>query len=248
MKNISLGLVILPLLIISCTTERIDNDDSIGTLDSKVSAKKSEKSAGVGQNLIPENPANVYDYAGKLHNELLDVYLAGNYQYSTILQISEQVQAIAAVNEDVALLSSATSVSASLEERQEIIDNPASKLDNLLANSSMTDAAKISLYSFMNATLLWENEDYEIIYQSIISYESAVMDSTEFNDEDKRVILTTSSIARYSIYYEKKRKDEDWDSNVGNRVGAVSGALDNSFIAIIRSLITEIVINNLVTD
>lgn len=248
MKNISLGLVILPLLIISCTTERIDNDDSIGTLDSKVSAKKSEKSAGVGQNLIPENPANVYDYAGKLHNELLDVYLAGNYQYSTILQISEQVQAIAAENEDVVLLNSATSILANLEEIQEIIDNPEGKLDNLLANSSMTDAAKISLYSFMNATLLWENEDYEIIYQSIISYESAVMDSTEFNDEDKRVILTTSSIARYSIYYEKKRKDEDWDSNVGNRVGAVSGALDNSFIAIIRSLITEIVINNLVTD
>ena len=248
MKNISLGLVILPLLIISCTTERIDNDESIGTLDSKVSAKKSEKSAGVGQNLIPENPANVYDYAGKLHNELLDVYLAGNYQYSTILQISEQVQAIAAENEDVALLNSATSILANLEEIQEIIDNPEGKLDNLLANSSMTDAAKISLYSFMNATLLWENEDYEIIYQSIISYESAVMDSTEFNDEDKRVILTTSSIARYSIYYEKKRKDEDWDSNVGNRVGAVSGALDNSFIAIIRSLITEIVINNLVTD
>lgn len=257
MKNISLGLVILPLLIISCTIERIDNDDSIGTLDSKVSAKKSEKSAGVGQNLIPENPANVYDYAGKLHNELLDVYLAGNYQYSTILQISEQVQAIAAVNEDVALLNSATNVSAlnsaasipaNLEEIQGIIDNPAGKLDNLLVNSSMTDAAKISLYSFMNATVLWENEDYEIIYQSIISYESAVMDNTEFSDEDKRVILTTSSIARYSIYYEKKRKDEDWDSNVGNRVGAVSGALDNSFVAIIRSLIAGIMINNLVAD
>ena len=246
MKNISLGLVILPLLIISCTTDTLDTAD---TLDSKISSKKSEKAARLVQNLTPENPANVYDYAGKLHNDILEAYLAGNYQYSTIVQISEQVQAIAAANSDVALLNLERNLPDNLEEIQEIINNPDAKLDEAITNSSMTSAAKISLSSFMNAALLWGNEEYGAIYQSIISYESAVMTNTNFSDEDKRIILTTSSIARYSIYYDKKPPyDEDWETSVGNRVGAVSGAVDNSLTAISRSLITGIMLSNLVTD
>ena len=74
MKNISLGLVILPLLIVSCTTDSIDNTESI---NGKVSSKKSEKSARLVLNLTPENPANIYDLAGNLHNDILDIYLAG---------------------------------------------------------------------------------------------------------------------------------------------------------------------------
>lgn len=246
MKNISLGLVILPLLIISCTTDAIDTAD---TIDSKISGKKSEKGAPLIQSLSPENAENVYDYAGKLHNDLLETYLAGNYQYSTNTQISEQLEAIVAMNSDVALLNLETSVAVNLEEIQAIVNNPEAKLDDAIANSSMTTAAKISLSSFMSAALLWKNEEYAAIYQSIISYESAVISNTEFSVEDKRIILTTSSIARYSIYYDKKPpNDEDWETSVGNRVGAVSGAVDNSLTAISRSLKVRIMISNLVAD
>ena len=246
MKNISLGLVILSLLIISCTT---DTSGTADTINSKVSGKKSEKGARLLQSLIPENPANVYDYVGKLHNDLLEAYLAGNYQYSSIAQISEQVNAIAIANSDAALLNLEPNLSDNLEEIQEIIDNPEAKLDEAITNSSMTNAAKTSLSSFMNATLLWKNEEYGAIYQFIISYESAVMTNTNFSDEDKRIILTTSSIARYSLYYDKQPPhDEDWDTSVGNRVGGVSGAIDNSFTAVCRSLITGIMINNVVAD
>ena len=246
MKNISLGLVILPLLIISCTTDTIDNAE---TGISKVSGNKSEKGARLMQTLTPENPENVYDYVGKLHNDLLETYLAGNYQYSTISQISEQIETISTANSDLMLLNLERGVPVNLEEIQEIVNNPEAKLDEVIANSSMTTAAKISLSSFMNAALLWKNEEYGAIYQSIISYESAVMTNTEFSGEDKRIILTTSSIARYSLYYDKKPPyDEDWGTSVGNRVGGVSGAIDNSLTAISRSLITGIMISNLVTD
>jgi hypothetical protein len=246
MKNISLVLVILPLLIISCTTDTID---TAGTVVSKVSGKKSEKGARLMQALTPENPANVYDYVGKLHNDLLETYLAGNYQYSTISQISQQIEAIATASSNLTLLNLERSVPVNLEEIQDIVNNPEAKLDEAIANSSMTSGAKISLSSFMNAALLWKSEEYGAIYESIISYESAVMTNTNFSDEDKRIILTTSSIARYSIYYDKQPpKDEDWETSVGNRVGGVSGAIDNSFSAISRSLITGIMINNVVAD
>lgn len=243
MKNISLGLVILSLLIVSCTTDFIDNTESI---NGKVSSKKSEKSARIVQNLTPENPANIYDLAGKLHNDILDIYLAGNYQYNTIAQISQQVEAIAAENNDLMLLNLETNLPINLEIIQEIVNNPQAKLDEAIANSTMTNLAKGSLSSFMNDVLLWENDEYGAIYQSIISYESSVITNPQFNNEDKRIILTTSSIVRYSLYYAKGRKDEDWDSSVGNRVGGLSGAINNSSIAITRSLVTGIMINNLV--
>jgi hypothetical protein len=245
MKNISLGLVILPLLIVSCTTDSIENTDSI---DNKVIDKKSEKYARLVQILTPENPENVYDLAGKLHNDILDIYLAGNYQHNAIVEISQEVEAIAAVNNDLMLLNLETNLPIDLNEIQEIINNPQAQLDEAIANSSMTDKAKGSLSNFMTSLLSWENDEYAEIHQSIILYESSVMTNPQFSSEDKRIILTTSSIARYSLYYARERTDKDWEASVGNRAGAFSGAINNSYTAVSRSLVTGIMIHNLVAD
>jgi 23S rRNA maturation-related 3'-5' exoribonuclease YhaM len=241
MKNISLRLIILPLLIISCNTDTIDNIESI---DSKISNKNTEKTARLMQNMTPENPANIYDFAGKLHNDILDAYLSGNYQYNTIGQISQQIETIAAQNNDLMLLTSGTNLSPNLIVIQEIINNPQSKLDQTILNSTMTIAAKDNLSNFMNDILLWENDSYEEIYQYIISFESAVIANQAFNSEDKRIILTTSSIARHSTYYALERKDKDWDTSTGHRVAGLSGAIDDPCTAIKRSLVTGIMIYN----
>jgi hypothetical protein len=244
MKNISFPLVILQLLTISCTPDTIDN---IERIDSTVSMKKLEKSTHVVQNPIPENPANIYDFAGKLHNDILDVYLAGNYQHTTIAQISQQIEAIAAANTELMLLDTGTNPPLNLNIIQEIVNNPQLQLDQSITNSSMTSAAKGSLSSFMNDVVLWENHPYEEIYQNVISYESSVIANSGFSNEDKRIILTTSSIVRYSIYYNLIRKDKDWPPSAGHRVGGVSGSIENSTTAIKRSLITGIMIRTLVT-
>lgn len=241
MKNISLRLIILPLLIISCNTDTIDNIESI---DSEISNKNTEKTARLMQNMTPENPANIYDFAGKLHNDILDAYLSGNYQYNTIGQISQQIETIAAQNNDLMLLTSGTNLSPNLILIQEIINNPQSKLDQTILNSTMTIVAKDNLSNFMNDILLWENDSYEEIYQYIISFESAVISNQAFNSEDKRIILTTSSIARYSTYYDMERKDKDWDTSTGHRVAGLSGAIDDPCTAIKRSLVTGIMIYN----
>ena len=43
------------------------------------------------------------------------------------------------------------------------------------------------------------------------------------SSEDKRIILTTTSIIRYSAY-KKKRKDKDWETSVTSIAAAVSGS------------------------
>jgi hypothetical protein len=245
MKKFSKSLVVLTLLITSCTTDTIETVEST---DSNVSINKTKRTARLESNLTPENPANVYDSAGKLHNDILDIYLAGNYQYTTIAEINQQIEAITAANSNLILLNSQTNQPANLVEMQEIIDSPQAKLDEVISNSTMTNAAKISLSNFMNDVLLWKNNPYEDTYQLIVSYESSVIANTQFTCEDKRIILTTSSITRYSIYYEEERKDKDWGASVGNRVGGISGAIDNSSTAVNSSLVIGIMINNLGTN
>ncbi|WP_374173169.1 hypothetical protein [Flavobacterium tructae] len=245
MKNILLRLVVLSLLIVSCTTDSIDTFDSI---DSKINDKKSIKTVRLTRETSPENPANSYDVAGKIHNDILDIYLGGNYQYNTITQISQQIETIAANNSDFILLNPGVNLLSNLDVIQEIIDNPQTKLNQAIGNSIMTNLAKESLSNFMGDVLLRKNDPYTGIYQFIVSYESFAMNNPEFNNEDKRIILTTSSIVRYSLYYASGRKDEDWGSGVGHRVGALTGAIDNSTTAIVRALVTGIMINNLVTE
>jgi hypothetical protein len=245
MKNISFSLVILSLLIVSCTTDSIDIVESI---NNKVNNTESEKTARLVQDLTPENPANIYDFAGKLHNDILDVYLAGNYHHTTLAQISQQIESVAAANNNLLLLDTGINLSVDLNIIQEIINNPQVKLDQAIVNSTMTSAAKDSLSSFMSNVILWNNQSYEEIYESIISYESDVISNPTFNNEDKRIILTTSSIIRYSIYYEIVEKDKDWDTSTGHRVAGLIGAIDNSSLAIKRSLVTGIMIHNLILE
>lgn len=96
----------------------------------------------------------------------------------------------------------------------------------------------------MSSLKLLENDEYERIYQFIIFYESTVIASDQFTSEDKRIILITSSISRFSLYYGRKRKDKDWDSSVGNRAGAFSGAVSNSLTAVTNALVAGIMSNN----
>lgn len=210
--------------------------------------KKSENSARLVQDPTPENPENIYDLAGKLHNDILNVYFAGNYQHTTIAQISQQIETIAAANNDFILLDIEANLPINLEIIQEIINDPQVKLDQAIVNSTMTNPAKDNLSDFMSNVVLWQNQSYQEIYQSIISYESSVIANVTFSNEDKRIILTTSSIVRYSFYYDMVDKDKDWDTSIGHRVGGLSGSIDNLSVAIKRSLVTGIMIHTLVIN
>lgn len=245
MKNFLLGLVILNLLMVSCTADPIVTTENI---DNTIKVEKSNQQARLVLSPTPENPANIYDFAGKTHNEILEAYLTGNYQHYTIAEISQQIEQIAAQDSTLTSLNLGASQPSNAVLVQEIINNPQTKLDQIIANSAMTFAAKNSLFSFMNDMLLWENHSYQEIYESIIAYESTVIANPEFTSEDKRIILTTSSIIRYSTYYDLERKDKDWDNSTGHRVGAICGALDNSTAAIFRSLVTGIMICNLAVE
>lgn len=243
MKNHLLFAVVLTSLIVSCTSENFDNTAVLESGNTKAKSKSTSKSI---QTLSPENPDNIYDIAGKIHNDILDVFLSRNYTFNTITQISQKVDSISALNND--FLNIGSNLPINFQEIQEVIADPQIKLDQVFANSSMTNAAKICLSNFMQSLLLFETNEYSEIHQSIVLFEASVMLNTAFSIEDRRIILTTSSIARHSLYYAKERKDKDWETSVGNRVGAVIGAVTNSATAVKKSIVTGLLIQNVHTD
>ncbi|MEL1254068.1 hypothetical protein AAEO57_09800 [Flavobacterium sp. DGU38] len=243
MKNLLSLLVIIASLQVSCTDENIKNTE---ILDSANNEKKFAKSSAVFQEISPENPANIYDIAGKIHNDILDVYLTGNYPCNTIAQISHKVDSISVWNSDFVNLE--TSIPINFQEIQKIINDPQLEIEQAIINSQMTNSGQICLSNFMSSILLWESNEYSLIHQCIISFETTVINNNQFSQEDKRIILTTSSIARHSLYYQKERKDKDWETSIGNRAGAVQGAIDNSSTAVNKSIVTGLAIQNLQTE
>lgn len=238
MKNLLSTAVIITTLLASCSSEDIENTKNLDNSTAK------EESTKAGKMLrSPQNTANLYDMAGKIHNDILEVYLGANPALSTIAEISQRVDSISALNND--LLNLETSSPIIYGEIQQIIDNAQIELEQAIANSPLTPTAKDYLSIFMASMLLWEPNEYSVIHQLIVSFEAFVLSNTQFSMEEKRIILTTCSITRYSVYFAKERKDKDWETSVGNRAGALQGAVANSSAAIKRAVVAGIMIQNL---
>ena len=196
----------------------------------------------------PKNNTNPYDTIGRIQNQVLDIYLSANHNHSTIEQINGEIELITNNYGNTSIGNSTQAPFSIGLQINNIVNAPQSSLNTIIANSHLTNQAKTNLSGFINSLLFLKNEEYEDIYEFIITYESSIVGNMVFNNEDKRIILTISSLARYSFYYEKKRKDKDWETSVGNIVASVSGALENSLTAVSMALVTGISQNTIVTE
>lgn len=234
MKKIALLFIALSSVLISCNSEEI--------------IKETHASTGVNStfnNPIPTNPANPFDAAGKAHTDILDAYLlSDNVNDTTITKISQRVNEIALTNMDLMTLNTGyTTTMINPEDIQKILKDPVVELNTVITKSALSPEAKTSLLNFTDSLRLLEDEHYEVIYQFIISYETSVLNDTEFSIFDKRVLLLTSSIARHSSFYFRKRTDKDWSKSTGNLVGVVKGAIESPYTAVTSSLVSSIAQN-----
>ena len=56
------------------------------------------------------------------------------------------------------------------------------------------------------------DDTYQEIYALLVSYEQGIQGNSALSSSDKQILLTTSSVVRYST--ERKRKDKDWETSV----------------------------------
>jgi hypothetical protein len=237
MKNLKVCLAILPLFTIACSEEY--TSEIIETAHITGSAKKSE--------IGPDNTANPFDNAGSIHNKILEILDETNFNSQSIEDIAILIDSVSAVYPpELVLLSSNPTLSTKLSEITWII-NHNDAINDVLTESTLGESAKTSLLTFVNSLVLSTNNSYEDIHSMIVSYETGILTNTEFASNDKRIILTTTSVARYSIYTDK-RKDKDWETGVSKIAATVSGAEVDLVLGLKMALIIELYQNNNVTQ
>jgi hypothetical protein len=236
MKNLKAWLVILPLFTIACSDEYTGETTEIAHITESV------KKSGIG----PGNSANPFDIAGSMYNEILDIISETDFNSQSIEQIAILVDSVSAAHPEKMPISSDSTLSGRLSKITWIVNND-NAIDDVLTGCTMGVSAKANFITFVNTLLLAASDPYEDIHLFIVSYEADVLANTEFSDEDKRIILTATSVARYSAY-EKKRKDKDWETNVTNIAATVCGAEQNLVMGIKMAVIIEIYKSNSLTQ
>ena len=219
MKNLKVWLLVLPLITIACS-----DDYTAEPNESSYKSKSTKKSLVV---ISPANASNPYDSAGILHNEILDILDETASSSQSVEQITALIDSVSAAHPEL-MLSDNSSLSSSVSEINWLISSNSS-LSTILAESSLSPPARISFLAFLSSLILAATSSYEDIHMIIVSYEAIVTGNGILSTADKQIILTSTSVARYSVS-RKKRKDEDWDTSVTNIMAASMGAQQNSVL------------------
>ncbi len=218
---------ILPILLISCNSDE-SVEDYKSSIENNILGKP-----GI---FSPSNSLNPYDSVGNLHNEIVDIYLSANHTHTSVEDINDEIQTLimasTTVSDSSSLILPGTDVIA------DILSSPYTSLMDIIDNSDFTSYAKIQFADFVDSLMMMSEEEYEDLYEFITLYESSVLIDIALNSNDKRIILTVTSLVRHSFYYSKKRKDKDWETSVGNIAAGTGGALEDSIAALRMALVT----------
>ena len=237
MKNLKVWAVVLPLFIAACSNEHTGEAPETAHIDAIT------KKSGI----TPHNTANPYDTAGTMHNEILENLENMNFNSSSIEHIANTIDSVSISYPGITSLPSGNPVvSTRLTEITAIVNNT-DALNDALSTSTLGVSARNSLSTFINSLLLHSNQPYEDIYSAVVSYEASILASALMNTEDKRIILTTTSIIRYSAY-KKKRKDKDWETSVTSIAAAVSGSDECLVLALKMAATVGLCKNNNITQ
>lgn len=239
MKKICSCLMILPFFI-SC-----DNDEkSVVNNDVKNASVLANRPGGI----TPGNADNIYDFSGELYNELVDSYGPRSSWPSTLTGTISHVETLANANTGIAVLKTADYAPITTVRAQYLLTNGTTCLDEVITASGLASRPAKDFKAFINLLLpLCSGEaNYLSIYDFITEYESEIIDDGSITEHDRKLILVTTSIVRYSAFYRRKPKkntDIDWEFMVTHIIATIEGASDGSAEAITTSVSVSIAEN-----
>jgi len=222
------------------------NNDSDLKLTTKSTSLLAKDSGNEGVPDVRANANNPYDYAGRLHNELADSYFASGNLPVTLAGIITRVETLANSNAAFFAIEGNLYQPLSAVRLQYILDNPYVSRTDVIANSALSVKAKSSISTFIDQVLplCSSNAGYNVIYDFVVAYESTLLSDPMLTSYDKKVLLTTTSIVRYSAHKRKRPKkntDLDWELNVTHLVGSLDGSATGTSEAIVEALSLGIV-------
>lgn len=237
MKNIYSCLIILTFFA-SCADNENTAQEITTTLNNKV-----------GDDILPMYNANQYDNAGRIYDEIFDAYYDGTSRSTDVQSVIAEVESIANANISFENINDLGYEPLNAERVQYLSDRNISDIAGIIGASDLSATAKTSFSNFLLSFVVLYASDIDAVkmYEAVVKYENTVIASNLFTENDKRVILTTTSIVRYTSYRAKKKPkkntDPDWLISVGHAFGSEEGAEENSAKAIVTGLVTGIVSN-----
>lgn len=216
MKKLKLWLVILPVFTIGCSDEY--TNQKIETSQATRSFKTSD--------LTTQKSVDPFDRAGEIYNNILDTLDRSSFNPHSIAEVVRLVDSVSKQYSELDLLSTETILSKRLSEIKWILNHKDASNDavinKMLTRATIREDARKSFSLFVKSLMPRADDPYENVRLMILSYEKYVMDNTEFNSDEKRILLTTTSVVGYSV--DRKRKDKDWETSITKIAATVSGA------------------------
>lgn len=199
--------------------------------------------------LYPENSANAYDAAGQLMYDICHNYLEQGNVVSTTGSTISQVESIANLNSEYLTLRPLSYISPASSRIDYIMTNQQATALDIISNSSLSLKAKLSLTEFLTGLMNHRDlgTDFDIVYSYIINYETAVIGDNGYTANDRKIVLTATSVSRYGFYFAKKHRrkprDRDWEISWGHIVAGMDGAADDAAKAIVMSAVCNLIAN-----
>lgn len=205
MKNLLLYFV-LSFCIISCS-----NDADLNESQKTVSLENESTNS-----ISPRNKANPFDSVGKQYYDALTLYHENNRFPNSISEITAQIK-FASKELRGSTLTGRNIIPFTDEIVESIMADPDSSLIAIVQGSTLSTEAKAIIIDFLQGLILQREQEFTVIYNYVVCYESTIITNTTLSTDEKDTILTVSSISRYSLYSEAERKDRDWETSVGSR-------------------------------
>lgn len=224
-KLLSLSLF-LSLSFLSCSTDEDIEMNGTQTGSSAINHKKENP-----HNWSPQNTANSYDHAGVLYRQILEQYYANASTNITPSQIIFDIESIANNFSEFDPMKNNNYSPIAYNNINWILSTDESYHTAISTNSSLSVTAKNQLENL--ASTLKQMIDNEAtaknIHDYIVGFETLISSNTVLTANDKKTILTSSSIARHANYLRKKGRR--WDIHHGI-TGSIYGCNENMAKAI----------------
>ncbi len=243
MKKLQLWSIILIVSLVSSCTH--DNSE-IGVQHAiDASAKYSNK----GSNYVPENSANEFDIAGVLYCEVTQAFIELDTLPGDVSGTIPDVEQLAQKNLKFFAILPLDYCSPFEHQISFAVGNQQNTMVDIIEKINISRKAKTSLQDFIETVMLFREDEveYEVMYDYIIDFETDVVQDLDYSFVDRKVILTTTSIARHGLHFRKKKKkprDRDWEISWGSIAAGSQGSAESTSKAVIMSVVTGVHLNH----
>lgn len=233
MKALASTLILLTLLA-GCSPESssVEENTSLEVISHKKSAA------------IPANLSNPMDSAGKVYIRLLDAYYETSPDMDDLTLIIDRGESIAFSDDGFLNLPDVSAYNPiSISDLEPYLDVQGSDIRNLLSSAySTTGKNYLKTLTLQLTQLKALDLTYDQAYISIVALESIIAKDITIQQFEADALLTTTSVLRYALYHDKKRKrrDRDWDWMTGNIAATANAAIESQPQALLASFATDI--------